>query len=85
MVFGGLGVLLVAIIATGCAAPQFTYVSDTPANAYFKVPFGWHKISDGSLADQFKSPGSTLGHAAGLWDVAYDAAAAPTAPPPSAG
>jgi hypothetical protein len=77
--FGGLGVLLVALIATGCAAPQFTYVSDTSANAYFKVPFGWHKISDVSLAAQFKTPGSALGQAAGTWDVAYDAANAPAA------
>jgi hypothetical protein len=75
-VLGGLGVLLVAVVATGCAAPEFTYVSDTAANAYFKVPFGWHKISDVSLAAQFKSPGSTLGHA---WRVAYDAAPVPAA------
>ena len=77
--FGGLGVLLVALIATGCAAPQFTYVSDTSANAYFKVPFGWHRISDVSLAAQFKTPGGALGQAAGTWDVAYDAANAPAA------
>ena len=76
--FGGLGVLLVAVVATGCAAPQFTYVSDSAANAYFKVPFGWHRISDVSLAAQFKSPGSALGQA-GTWDVAYDAATAPAA------
>jgi len=79
-VFGGLGVLLVAaVVATGCAAPQFTYVSDSGANAYFKVPFGWHKISDVSLAAQFKTPGSTLGQATGIWDVAYDADKAPAA------
>ena len=77
--FGGLGVLLVAATATGCAAPQFTYVSDTGAYTYFKVPFGWHKISDVSLAAQFKTPGTVLGQAAGTWDVAYDADRAPTA------
>jgi hypothetical protein len=78
-VFGGLGVLLVAAIATGCAAPQFTYVSDSGANTFFKVPFGWHKISDVSLAAQFKTPGSVLGQATGTWDVAYDADRAPAA------
>jgi hypothetical protein len=77
--FGGLGVLLVAAIATGCAAPQFTYVSDSGANAFFKVPFGWHKISDVSLAAQFKTPGSALGQAVGTWDVAYDADKVPAA------
>ena len=77
--FGGLGALLAVTTAVGCAAPQFTYVSDTPANAYFKVPYGWHKISDVSLAAQFKTPGSVLGQAAGTWDVAYDAASVPAA------
>jgi hypothetical protein len=77
--FGGLGVLVVAALAAGCAAPQFTYVSDTTASTYFKVPYGWHKISDVSLEAQFKSEGSVLGAGAGSWDVAYDAAPAPTA------
>jgi hypothetical protein len=72
-------VLLVAVIATGCAAPQFTYVSDSGANTYFKVPFGWHRISDGSLAAQFKTKGTTLGRVAGTWDIAFDADQAPTA------
>jgi hypothetical protein len=77
--FGGLGGLLVAILATGCAAPQFTYVSDTGANAYFKVPYGWHRISDVSLAAQLKTPGSSLGQATGTWEVAYDADNVPAA------
>jgi hypothetical protein len=76
---GGLGVLVVAVAATGCAAPEFTYVSDSSANTFFKVPFGWHRISDVSLAAQFHSPGSALGQASGTWDVAYDAAASPAA------
>ena len=78
-VFGGLGVLLVVVIATGCAAPQFTYVSDSGASTYFKVPFGWHRISDVSLAAQFKTPGSALGQASGFWDIAFDADQAPGA------
>ena len=78
-VFGGLGLLLVAGTAVGCAAPEFTYVSDTSANAYFKVPYSWHRISDVSLAAQFKTPGNALGQGSGSWDVAYDAAPAPTA------
>jgi hypothetical protein len=76
--FGGLGVLLVAVTAAGCAAPQFTYVADSGASTYFKVPFGWHRISDVSLAAQFKTPGA-LGKAAGTWDIAFDADQAPAA------
>jgi len=77
-VLGGLAVLLVAGTAAGCAAPQYTYVSDTSANTYFKVPYGWHRISDVSLAAQFKTPGNALGQN-GTWDIAYDAAPAPAA------
>jgi hypothetical protein len=77
-VFGGLGMLLVAGMAAGCAAPQFTYVADSSANTYFKVPYSWHRISDVSLAAQFKTPGSALGQN-GTWDIAYDAALAPAA------
>jgi hypothetical protein len=72
-------VLLVAGTAAGCAAPQFTYVSDTSASTYFKVPYGWHRISDVSLAAQFKSRGSALGQGNGTWDIAYDADPAPAA------
>jgi hypothetical protein len=77
-VLGGLGVLLAVGAAAGCAAPQFTYVADSSANTYFKVPYGWHRISDVSLAAQFKTPSSALGQN-GTWDIAYDAALAPTA------
>ena len=77
-VLGGLGVLLAVGTAAGCAAPQFTYVADSSANTYFKVPYGWHQISDASLAAQFKTPGSALGQS-GTWDIAYDAATTPAA------
>jgi hypothetical protein len=70
---------LLAIAATGCAAPQFTYVADGSANTYFKVPYGWHKIDDASLSALFKSPGSVFGQQSGMWDTAYDGAASPTA------
>ena len=77
-VLGGLGVLLAAGVAAGCAAPQFTYIADSSANTYFKVPYSWHQISGASLAAQLKSLGSTLGQS-GTWDIAYDAAPAPAA------
>jgi hypothetical protein len=70
--------VVAATTATGCGAPQFTYISDSSANTYFKVPYSWHRISDVSLAAQFKSLGSSLGQG-GTWDIAYDAAPAPAA------
>ena len=50
---GGLTILLVAVLTTiglsGCGAPQYTYVSDSSAKAFYKVPHAWHQISQKSL------------------------------------
>jgi hypothetical protein len=59
-------------MVSGCAAPQYTYVANSNANTYFKVPNGWHKISDSALQ---KATGSS----GGGWLVAYEAGTSPTA------
>jgi len=61
----------------GCAAPRFTYVADSSAKTYFKVPNYWHKIDDTSLASQLKRNGFTTGGS--IWDQGYDAAGTPSA------
>jgi hypothetical protein len=71
--------LLAAVTAAGCGTPGFTYAADTSAGAYFKVPFGWHKIDAASLTSQFNSVNRGFGDQNGLWDVAYDASGAPSA------
>jgi hypothetical protein len=68
----GLSALLVAVTVAGCGAPQFTYVANSSADTYFKVPYGWHKISSGALAKE-------LGSGSGAWSVGYDAGSAPSA------
>jgi hypothetical protein len=65
------------LVLAGCAAPSFTYVADSPAKAYFKVPNYWHQIDDNSLEAQLKSQGFTTG--SGIWDAGFDAAGAPSA------
>jgi hypothetical protein len=70
----GVLALLVAIAVAGCGAPQFTYVANSSASTYFKVPYGWHKISDAALAKELQTGGSS-----GAWSVAYDAGNAPSA------
>jgi hypothetical protein len=70
----GLSALLVAVMVAGCGAPQFTYVANSSANTYFKVPYGWHKIDNASLAKTLNSGGGS-----GAWSVAYDAGTAPSA------
>jgi hypothetical protein len=76
---GGCAVLLGVTLA-GCAAPQFTYVANSSSGAntstYFKVPYGWHKISDSALSSALKT--ATGGSGAG-WTAAYEAGVKPTA------
>jgi len=72
---GGCGLILGVALA-GCAAPQFTYVANSGTNTYFKVPYGWHKISDSSLSSELKS---ATGGAGGSWTVAYEAGHQPQA------
>lgn len=69
--------VLPPLAVAGCAAPQFTYVADSSAKAYFKVPNYWHKIDDSSLAAQLKSSGFTTGGS--IWDAGFDAAGMPSA------
>jgi hypothetical protein len=69
--------VLPLLAVAGCAAPQFTYVADSSAKAYFKVPNYWHKIDDSSLAAQLNSSGFTTGGA--IWDEGFDAAGMPSA------
>ena len=68
--------LLLGVTLSGCAAPQFTYVANSGANTYFKVPYGWQKISDSSLSSELKTE---TGSSGGGWTVAYEAGHKPTA------
>jgi len=68
--------LLLGVSLAGCAAPQFTYVANSGANTYFKVPYAWHKISESSLASELKAETGSSGSG---WTVAYEAGHKPTA------
>ena len=68
--------LLLGVALSGCAAPQFTYVANSGTSTYFKVPYGWHKISDSSLSSELKT---ATGSSGGGWTVAYEAGHKPTA------
>jgi hypothetical protein len=72
----GLGLLLgVAALAAGCAAPQYTYVADSNANTYFKVPYGWQQVNNAKLYALMN--GGQKPSSAGPWAVGYDAARVP--------
>jgi len=72
---GGCAILL-GVTVSGCAAPQYTYVANSGASTYFKVPNGWHKIGDSSLAKILKQD---TGSSGGGWSVAYEGGKSPTA------
>jgi hypothetical protein len=64
--------LLLAVTVAGCGAPQYTYVANSGADTYFKVPYGWHQISAASLK-------KVTGSSSGVWTVAYQAGSRPSA------
>jgi hypothetical protein len=67
--------VLAAVVAAGCAAPKFTYVTNSEQHTYFKIPSGWSKIDKDELAAAFNSgtPPSTV------WTIGYDASDSPAA------
>lgn len=70
----GLGMILLAFLITGCAAPQFTYVTNSSQHTYFKVPGGWRQIANSALYAAVKSKPQT-----GVWSVGYDGDIRPAA------
>lgn len=71
-------ILVAAVLAAGCAAPRFTYIADSSANTYFKVPYGWQKVDDSALSAAITG-GRSSSVSPGLWSIGYDAAAVPNA------
>jgi len=77
---GGLTFLLLGALATvglsACGSPAYTYVADSSAGTYYKVPTQWHEISQQDLNAALKAAG---GSSAGIWSTAFDASSDPTA------
>jgi hypothetical protein len=75
------GTLLAAL--AGCAAPAYTYASDSADQAYFKVPASWPEVNPEALANTQAAllSKSAAGQAGGAfaWSRAYSAVADPGA------
>jgi hypothetical protein len=65
---------LATVGLSACGAPSYTYVSDSAAKAYYKVPTQWHQISQKDLNAALKAAG---GSSDGIWSTAFDAGSAP--------
>jgi hypothetical protein len=68
--------VLATVTLSGCGAPAFTYVADSSAGTYYKVPAQWHQISQKDLNAAITASG---GSSAGVWSTAFDANSAPSA------
>ena len=66
---------LAAVGLSACGAPSYTYVADSAAKTYYKVPTQWHQISQKDLDAALKAAG---GSSDGLWSTAFDASTAPS-------
>ena len=77
---GGLTILLAGVLMTvglsGCGAPAYTYVADSAAGTYYKVPVQWHQISQKQIDALLEAEG---GSSAGIWSTAFDAGSGPNA------
>lgn len=70
------GLIIVGLLLASCGlAPQYTYVSDSSDNAYFKVPPSWRQVSQSSL-QAAEGPASQQG--AYLWSRAYEDTTTPS-------
>jgi hypothetical protein len=66
---------LATVGLSACGAPAYTYVSDSAAKTYYKVPSQWHQISQKDLNAALKAAG---GSGAGVWSSAFDAGTSPS-------
>jgi hypothetical protein len=77
---GGLTLLIVGVPTTvgltGCGAPAYSYVADSAAGTYYKVPTAWHPISQQDIDTMLQAEG---GSTAGIWSSAFDAGSGPSA------
>jgi hypothetical protein len=63
--------------ASGCSAPDHTYIANSANKTYFKVPASWHELDEKALKRTLTGP-SPSPESANVWVVAYDAAQAPS-------
>ena len=66
--------VLTTLGLSACGAPAYTYVADSKAGMYYKVPSQWHPISQNAIDAALKAAG---GSPTGLWSDAFDAESAP--------
>jgi len=73
--------LCAAVVFSACAAPNYTFVTNSSDHVYFKVPAGWNQINQRDI-DKFAAGDLDEAAAAQLraqtWTVAFDAGENPS-------
>jgi hypothetical protein len=67
--------VLVTVGLSACGSPAYTYVADSAAKTYYKVPSQWHEISQRDLNAALNAAG---GASPGIWSTAFDAGTSPS-------
>jgi hypothetical protein len=70
--------LLLGAALTSCAAPRFTYITDSGNSTYFKVPFGWQQVTPADLCTELEAATNTSTCPTN-WSTAYEAEHQPSA------
>jgi hypothetical protein len=66
---------LATVGLSACGSPAYTYVADSSAGTYYKVPSQWHQISQKDLSAMVAAAGSS---SSGVWLTAFDGNSAPS-------
>ncbi len=72
-------VLMIAtVLLAGCAAPSYTYVTNSAEHTYLKVPTSWQPINQKELEGALGVDPGFPAADQGLWLVGYDASPSPS-------
>jgi hypothetical protein len=70
--------MMATLLLAGCAAPAYTYVTNSAEHTYLKVPSAWQPINQKELEGALGVDPGFPAADQGLWLAAYDAAATPS-------
>jgi hypothetical protein len=72
------GLLTVLMVLAGCAAPEYTYVTNSTDRTYLKIPTTWRPIDPKAIDAALGLDTTVKDSERGLWLVGYDADASPS-------
>ncbi len=73
-------VVALVVLLAGCGASPYTYVKNTSAQLFFKVPAGWHQLDQNAVGDATYAAAQSVETTGNVtWVSAFDGAPAPSA------